>query len=116
GHVGLDAGNLLHRAAARCGGQRPRAGLFGVATWGGGGGRRGFAALLAQKLKPGGELQLATDWAPYAQHMLDVLDAAPQFRNVAADGRYVPRPSTRLKTRFEARGERLGHEVFDLAY
>lgn len=75
-----------------------------------------FAALLAQKLKPGGELQLATDWAPYAQHMLDVLNAAPQFRNVAADGRYVPRPSTRLKTRFEARGERLGHEVFDLAY
>lgn len=75
-----------------------------------------FAALVAQKLKPGGELQLATDWAPYAQHMLDVLNAAPQFRNVAADGRYVPRPSTRLKTRFEARGERLGHEVFDLAY
>ena len=50
-----------------------------------------------------GEWQLATDWAPYAQHMLDVLNAAPEFRNVAADGRYVPRPSTRLKTRFEAR-------------
>lgn len=75
-----------------------------------------FAQLVVRKLKPGGELQLATDWAPYAEHMLDVLNAAPGLRNRAADGRYVPMPATRLKTRFEARGERLGHEVFDLSF
>jgi len=75
-----------------------------------------FAALVARKLKVGGVLQLATDWASYAVHMLDVLNAEPLLRNRAADGGYVERPPTRLKTRFEARGERLGHEVFDLAY
>lgn len=75
-----------------------------------------LARLIARKLKVGGQLQLATDWAPYAEHMLEVLNAEPALRNLAADGRYVPRPATRLKTRFEARGERLGHEVFDLAY
>lgn len=75
-----------------------------------------FAQLAATKLKAGGLLSLATDWAPYAEHMLEVLNATPALRNQAADGRYVPRPATRLKTKFEARGERLGHEVFDLAY
>lgn len=75
-----------------------------------------FARLLVQKLRVGGELQLATDWAPYAEHMLEVLNAEPGLRNRAPDGRYVPMPATRLKTRFEARGERLGHEVFDLAF
>ncbi|HSW11225.1 MAG TPA: tRNA (guanosine(46)-N7)-methyltransferase TrmB, partial [Solimonas sp.] len=45
-----------------------------------------FAALLAQKIKPGGELQLATDWAPYAEHMLEVLNVAPGFRNLSAEG------------------------------
>jgi len=75
-----------------------------------------FANLVVAKLKPGGELQLATDWAPYAEHMLEVLNAEPALRNRAPDGRYVERPATRLKTRFEARGERLGHEVFDLAF
>jgi len=75
-----------------------------------------FAKLVVAKLKPGGELQLATDWAPYAEHMLEVLNAEPALRNRAPDGRYVERPATRLKTHFEARGERLGHEVFDLAF
>lgn len=75
-----------------------------------------FAQLLATKLKTGGVLQLATDWAPYAAHMLDVLNVAPGFRNLSPQGTYVERPATRLKTRFEARGERLGHEVFDLAF
>jgi tRNA (guanine-N7-)-methyltransferase len=75
-----------------------------------------FAALLARKLAPGGRLLLATDWAHYAEHMLEVLNAAPAFSNLAADGRYVPRHVTRPKTRFEARGERLGHEVFDLEF
>ena len=75
-----------------------------------------FAALLARKLASGGRLLLATDWAHYAEHMLEVLNNAPSLRNQAADGRYVPRHPTRPKTRFEARGERLGHAVFDLEF
>lgn len=75
-----------------------------------------FAALAASRLKPGGLLSLATDWAPYAGHMRTVLNAEPLLRNQAADDGYVPRPSTRLRTKFEQRGERLGHAVFDLAY
>ncbi|MEQ1437982.1 tRNA (guanosine(46)-N7)-methyltransferase TrmB [Fontimonas sp. SYSU GA230001] len=75
-----------------------------------------FARLAASRLKSGGLLSLATDWAEYAEHMLAVLNAEPALRNEAADGRYVPRPATRLKTKFELRGERLGHAVFDLAY
>lgn len=75
-----------------------------------------FAQLALSRLKPGGLLSLATDWQHYAEHMLEVLNAEPGLRNLAADGAYVPRPATRLKTKFELRGERLGHEVFDLAF
>ncbi len=75
-----------------------------------------FVRLAVSRLKPGGRLSLATDWAPYAEHMLAVLNAEPELRNLSADGTYVPRPETRLKTKFEKRGERLGHAVFDLAY
>lgn len=75
-----------------------------------------FARLVVSRLRPGGLLTLATDWADYAAHMLVVLNAEPGLRNDAPDGGYVPRPATRLKTRFEQRGERLGHAVFDLAY
>lgn len=75
-----------------------------------------FVALAASRLRAGGRLKLATDWAAYAQHMREVLDAEPQLRNIAADGGYVPRPAERPLTRFEARGQRLGHEVFDLVY
>ncbi|MGH8504580.1 MAG: tRNA (guanosine(46)-N7)-methyltransferase TrmB [Stenotrophobium sp.] len=75
-----------------------------------------FVALLARKLAPDGRLLLATDWMPYAVQMLDVLNASPDFRNMAEDGRYVPRHATRPKTRFELRGERLGHAVCDLEY
>lgn len=75
-----------------------------------------FAALLVSRLRPGGRLLLATDWADYARHMLEVLNAEPRLRNEAADGAYVPRHATRPKTKFEARGERLGHEMFDLTY
>ena len=75
-----------------------------------------FIELLAAKMPSGGRLLLATDWAPYAAHMLEVLNAAPHFCNEAADGGYVPRHATRPKTKFEARGERLGHEVFDLSF
>lgn len=75
-----------------------------------------FAQLLASRLAPEGRLRLATDWAPYARHMLEVLNAEPQLCNAATDGGFVPRPDSRPKTRFELRGERLGHAVFDLEY
>lgn len=75
-----------------------------------------FAQLLASRIQSGGVLQLATDWAEYAEHMLAVLNAEPAFLNAAPDRRYSLKPATRLKTKFEARGERLGHAVFDLQY
>ena len=75
-----------------------------------------FAALAASRLAAGGQLRLATDWEPYAQHMLETLNALATLENLAADGGFVPRPSEREPTRFERRGERLGHEVWDLAY
>jgi tRNA (guanine-N7-)-methyltransferase len=74
-----------------------------------------FAALVASRLKPGGLFRLATDWAPYAEWMLEVLDAEPALENVAGARRYVERPDRGL-TRFENRGRRLGHQVFDLEY
>lgn len=73
-----------------------------------------FLALVASRLRPGGLLRMATDWAPYAVQMLEALQATPALENLAADGGYAERPESRPKTRFEARGERLGHEVFDL--
>jgi len=76
----------------------------------------GFAELAARCLAGGGTLQLATDWTPYGEWMREVLNAAPDFRNRAPDGGYVPRNPGRLTTRFEARGERLGHAVHDLCY
>ncbi len=75
-----------------------------------------FVTLVAHKLKPGGTFRLATDWAPYAEHMLEVLSASSAFANRALDGRFVPRPASRPLTKFERRGERLGHEVFDLEF
>nr|PZN67898.1 MAG: tRNA (guanosine(46)-N7)-methyltransferase TrmB [Pseudomonadota bacterium] len=75
-----------------------------------------FAELAASRLAPGGTLQLATDWEPYAEQMLEVLNATAALKNRAADGRFVPRGPDRVRTRFEARGERLGHVVRDLCY
>lgn len=75
-----------------------------------------FAELAASRLAPGGTLQLATDWEPYAEVMLQVLNASAALENRAADGRFVPRGPGRIRTRFEARGERLGHAVHDLCY
>jgi tRNA (guanine-N7-)-methyltransferase len=74
-----------------------------------------FAALVADRLKPGGRFKLATDWEPYAAWMLEVLDASPGFANAAAGGGCVERPQ-RSATRFERRGQRLGHRVFDLEF
>jgi tRNA (guanine-N7-)-methyltransferase len=75
-----------------------------------------FAALLASRLGAGGVLRLATDWEPYAREMLATLAAQSALANLAADGAFVPRPAERAPTRFERRGQRLGHEVWDLAF
>jgi tRNA (guanine-N7-)-methyltransferase len=75
-----------------------------------------FVALLASRLKPGGLLRAATDWEPYASAMLEVLSGCALLENTARDGGYVPRPESRQPTRFERRGERLGHGVWDLAF
>jgi len=75
-----------------------------------------FVALLAERLKVGGALRLATDWEPYAAEMLATLSAEPRLRNVAGDAGFIPRPAERAPTRFERRGERLGHQVWDLEF
>ncbi|MBD9398476.1 tRNA (guanosine(46)-N7)-methyltransferase TrmB [Pseudomonas sp. PDM11] len=75
-----------------------------------------FAELVRQKLKVGGVLHMATDWEPYAEYMLEVMSVAPGYRNLAADGRCVERPAERPVTKFERRGERLGHGVWDLKF
>jgi len=75
-----------------------------------------FVALAATRLAADGVLRIATDWQPYAEQMLATLAAAPALVNLAAGGGYAPRPAERAPTRFERRGERLGHEVWDLAF
>jgi tRNA (guanine-N7-)-methyltransferase len=76
-----------------------------------------FVALVARVLASGGLFHVATDWEPYAEHMLTVLDAADDlFVNSAGRGHYAPRPASRPMTKFERRGERLGHRVRDLIY
>lgn len=75
-----------------------------------------FVALLASVLKHGGVLRLATDWEHYAHHMREVLDASGDFENAAATQGFVERPAMRPLTRFERRGRRLGHDVWDLQY
>lgn len=75
-----------------------------------------IATLIARKLHSGGYLHLATDWDDYAQGMLQALDAAPEFCNNAGAGHFSLRPEQRPLTRFEQRGQRLGHLVWDLIY
>ena len=75
-----------------------------------------FVELIGAKLKPGGILHMATDWEQYAQHMLEVLSRSAGFRNCAGPGKYSPRPDYRPETRFERRGQRLGHGVWDLLF
>jgi tRNA (guanine-N7-)-methyltransferase len=59
---------------------------------------------------------MATDWQPYAEHMLATAGQCAGLLNAAADGQYVERPASRPPTRFERRGQRLGHGVWDLAF
>jgi tRNA (guanine-N7-)-methyltransferase len=76
-----------------------------------------FVELVASRLASGGILKLATDWEPYAVQMLEVLSAAQaSFRNLSPTGDWMPRPEERAPTRFEKRGARLGHGVWDLAF
>lgn len=75
-----------------------------------------FVDLIHSRLQVGGHLHLATDWQPYAEHMLEVLQAASGWRNCAATGDYIERPSTRPLTKFEHRGHKLGHGVWDLLF
>jgi tRNA (guanine-N7-)-methyltransferase len=75
-----------------------------------------FVQLLRRKLKVGGHFHMATDWENYAQHMLEVMTAAAGFRNTSPTGDYVPRPDYRPLTKFEQRGQRLGHGVWDLIF
>jgi tRNA (guanine-N7-)-methyltransferase len=73
-----------------------------------------LVAELASRLKPGAYLHCATDWEPYAQQMLEVLSHEPLLRNTAAD--FAPRPPYRPETKFERRGLRLGHGVWDVVF
>lgn len=72
--------------------------------------------LISQKLKPEGKIHLATDWQDYAEHMLEVLQAEPSLHNTSTINTYVERPASRPLTKFEQRGERLGHGVWDLIF
>jgi tRNA (guanine-N7-)-methyltransferase len=74
-----------------------------------------FVAKVADRLKPGGAFRLATDWEPYAEWMREVLAAEPRLSSAAPEGPFLE-ASARGITRFEARGRRLGHGVFDLCY
>lgn len=75
-----------------------------------------FAQLVRRKLEIGGVLHTATDWSDYAEHMRDVLEAAEGLVNIAGPGQYAPRPAYRPLTKFERRGQALGHSVWDLLY
>jgi tRNA (guanine-N7-)-methyltransferase len=73
-----------------------------------------LVSLLASRLAPGGYLHLATDWVPYAEHMLEVLSCESLLKNTAKD--FAPTPLWRPLTKFENRGIKLGHEVKDLLF
>jgi tRNA (guanine-N7-)-methyltransferase len=73
-----------------------------------------FAALAASRLAPGGYLHVATDWQEYAERVMAVLSAEPSLRNTS--GGFAPRPETRPETKFERRGRKLGHGVWDILF
>ncbi|MFY0656101.1 MAG: tRNA (guanosine(46)-N7)-methyltransferase TrmB [Neptunomonas phycophila] len=75
-----------------------------------------FAQKIRQKLEVGGYFHMATDWENYAEHMMEVMTAAEGFTNQAGEGEYSPRPEWRPVTKFQKRGERLGHGVWDLMF
>mgnify|MGYP001814604250 CR=1 FL=1 len=75
-----------------------------------------FFEAIARVVRPGGYLHMATDWVPYAEHMLETGQSAAGWENASPTGDYVPRPDSRPETKFERRGQRLGHDVRDLVF
>lgn len=75
-----------------------------------------FVELLVRRLEMGGFIHCATDWQDYAEHMKLVLSQQQRLINQQTDGDFSPRPITRPLTKFEQRGQRLGHGVWDLIY
>jgi tRNA (guanine-N7-)-methyltransferase len=75
-----------------------------------------FVERVVRVLKPGGVLHMATDWLPYAEHMLETAEACKGLRNLAGEGQFAARPAYRPQTKFERRGENLGHPVRDLLF
>ncbi|MEH6469967.1 MAG: tRNA (guanosine(46)-N7)-methyltransferase TrmB [Halopseudomonas sp.] len=75
-----------------------------------------IAQTFRKKLKIGGVFHMATDWEPYAEHMMEVMNAAEGYRNHAGEGQYSPQPEARPDTKFQRRGEKLGHGVWDLMF
>ena len=75
-----------------------------------------FVQLLRKKLKVNGVFHMATDWEPYAKHMMHVMSASEGYENTAGKDQYLPRPDYRPLTKFEQRGQRLGHGVWDLIF
>ncbi len=75
-----------------------------------------FLDLAAARIRPGGIVHCATDWQPYAEQMLEVLTAHPEFENTQPEGGFAPRPDFRPLTRFEGQGLDKGHVVNDLLF
>lgn len=75
-----------------------------------------FAQSIRAKLALGGCFHMATDWQPYAEHMMEVMEQAQGYENQAGAGVYSPQPEARPVTKFQRRGEKLGHGVWDLIY
>ena len=75
-----------------------------------------FLDLLSRKLKTNGTVHIATDWENYAEHIMETLEAHPHFKNIAGGHIYSERPKDRPLTKFENRGHKLGHGVWDLLF
>ncbi len=75
-----------------------------------------FAQTVRKKLKIGGYFHMATDWENYAEHMMEVMTSAEGYQNKAGEGVFSPQPDWRPVTKFQKRGERLGHGVWDLMF
>jgi len=78
--------------------------------------RPDFVQMIRRKLKPGGVFHMATDWQDYAEWMMEIMSAAEGFENQAGQGQYSEKPDYRPETKFERRGLRLGHGIWDLLF
>lgn len=75
-----------------------------------------FTRLISQKLLPGGHIHFATDWQPYADWAMEAFQRCETLENISGEGMFTPKPATRLTTKFERRGQRLGHGCWDLIF